>query len=96
MRNETEESVLELLGNLSGSPVTDLSVKLADDLALDSLRMVTLLILLEDTFEIELDESDMNPFQLITAADVAALAQKYQEPAQEHTHEADEEDDEHE
>ena len=92
MRNETEQSVLELLGNLSGSPVTDLSVNLAEGLALDSLRMVTLLILLEDTFEIELDESDMNPFQLITAADVVALAQKYKAPVEESAHEAGEDE----
>ena len=39
--------------------------------------MVTLLVELEDTFGITLDESDMNPFDLITAADVILLVEKY-------------------
>lgn len=74
---ETEKQVMELLEELCLTPVTDRSLTLVGDLALDSLRMVMLLVTLEDTFEIELDESDMNPFALVTVQDVVALAEKY-------------------
>ena len=39
--------------------------------------MVTLLIMVEDGFNIVLDESDMNPFDLLTVNDVIALVNKY-------------------
>ena len=74
---ETEKQVMELLEELCLTPVTDSSLTLVGDLALDSLRMVMLLVTLEDTFEIELDESDMNPFALVTVQDVVELAEKY-------------------
>lgn len=75
--NEKNETVIEILEELCGSPIEDLSMTLVGDLAMDSLRMVTLLLMLEDSFEIELDESDMNPFQLLTVEDVVRLASKY-------------------
>ena len=39
--------------------------------------MVTLLIMIEDTFNIILDEADMNPFDLITVEQVIKLVEKY-------------------
>ena len=77
MMKETEKQVTELLEELCLTPVIDRSLTLVGDLALDSLRMVMLLVTLEDTFEIELDESDMNPFALVTVQDVVELAEKY-------------------
>lgn len=77
--NQTKETVIEIVEELCGSSIEDLSMTLVGDLALDSLRMVTLLLMLEDSFEIELDESDMNPFQLLTVEDVIRLACKYTE-----------------
>ena len=74
---ETEKQVMELLEELCLTPVTDRSLTLVGDLALDSLRMVMLLVTLEDTCEIELDESDMEPFTLETVQDVVELAEKY-------------------
>ncbi len=50
---------------------------LQNDLALDSLSMVTLLLGIEEAFGITLDESDMNPFQLATVQDAIDLVQKY-------------------
>jgi acyl carrier protein len=41
--------------------------------------MVTLLMMIEDEFQIVLDESDMNPFDLITVEDVVKLVAKYLE-----------------
>ena len=39
--------------------------------------MVTLLVMIEDTFDIVLDEADMNPFDLLTVSDVVNLIEKY-------------------
>ena len=72
-----ENEVLDLLSDLCGSEAVDTTQSLIEDLVFDSLRMVTLLIMIEDTFEIELDQSDMNPFLLITVQDVIDLAARY-------------------
>lgn len=72
-----EEKVKEVLFELSGEEITDNSVTLQEDLALDSLLMVTLLIEIEDAFSIELDESDMNPFDLDTVQSVIDMVSKY-------------------
>lgn len=72
-----ENKVLDILENLCLTKIRDQSQTLTSDLAMDSLRLVTLLVTLEDTFEIELDESDMNPFLLVTVKDVIELASKY-------------------
>lgn len=72
-----KEKVLSILTELSGSDEISENSSLLTDIHLDSLGMVTLLVELEDTFGITLDESDMNPFDLITAADVILLVEKY-------------------
>ena len=48
-----------------------------NDLALDSLALVNLLLDIESEFKIELNESDLNPFDLITVGDVVELVRKY-------------------
>ena len=72
-----EKEVFALLTDLCGSEIIDTSQSLIGDLSFDSLRMVTLLIMLEDTFGFELDQSDMNPFLLITVNDVLNLVKRY-------------------
>lgn len=74
---DIKEKVKEILFELSGEEVVDLQTELQNDLSLDSLLMVTLLMELEEAFSVELDESDMNPFDLITVQDVVNLAEKY-------------------
>ena len=69
--------VIEMLEDICMENVTDTSAQLLGDLSMDSLRMVMLLVMIEDIFEIELDESDMNPFVLITVQDVIELVAKY-------------------
>ena len=69
--------IVEILENICIEKITDTSVKLLEDLEMDSLRMVMLLVMIEDTFEIELDESDMNPFALLTVKDTIDLVAKY-------------------
>lgn len=54
-----------------------------DDIGLDSLGLVTLLIELEDAFSITLDESDMNPFELLTVMDVIDMVNEYIEASDE-------------
>ena len=74
---DTEEKVFEILNLIGGMENVQKSDILKDDLAFDSLAMVTLLVEIEDAFDIELDEADMNPFDLITVDDVVRLAEKY-------------------
>ncbi len=74
-----EEKVKEVIREISGVENIKESDDLLDDIGLDSLGMVTLLVELEDTFSIKIDESDMNPFDLLTVQDVIDLAEKYTE-----------------
>lgn len=69
--------VIGILNDISTHKITDVSLKLLEDLTMDSLRLVMLLVMIEDTFDIELDESDMNPFILLTVQDVVDLVAKY-------------------
>ena len=75
--NELELKVIEVLEDICLTEIEDTSKSLVDDLSMDSLRMVMLLLTLEETFGIELDESDMNPFLLVTVEDVISLVRKY-------------------
>ena len=74
---KTHEKVIDVLKKLSGRKVIGDGAVLREDLGFDSLYMLNLLIEIEDVFEIRLEESDMDPFSLITAGDVVRLAQKY-------------------
>lgn len=71
------ETVSAIILDLAGVKTITPELDLQKDLALDSLEMVTLLVMLEEIFEITLDESDMNPFDLTTVADVVKLVEKY-------------------
>jgi len=72
-----KERVFKILSKLSGKAEINDNDMLLASLGLDSLAMITLLLELEEEFGIELDESDMNPYDLTSAEDVAALAEKY-------------------
>lgn len=72
------ETVIEILKTLSDEETIQLTDSLAADLHLDSLAMVMLLVCLEDTLQIQLKESDMNPYDLQTVEDVVKLAQRYE------------------
>lgn len=86
--DEIKKQVIEIVEELSLMTIQDTAVTLTGNLSMDSLRMVMLLVTLEDTFEIELDESDMNPFSLITVQDVINLVMKYVFPTKEATDDA--------
>ncbi|MBE6799014.1 MAG: acyl carrier protein [Ruminococcaceae bacterium] len=72
-----DKQVYCILSELSGMESFDKSSSLRGNLVLDSLMMVTLILELEDRFNIQLDESDMNPFELVTVDDVLKLAERY-------------------
>lgn len=72
-----EEKVIELLQELSGNPSIKTTDSLQTDLALDSFVMVSMLVELEERFDIQLEESDMDPFQLTYVSDIVDLTRKY-------------------
>lgn len=72
-----EKAVIKILTELSGNENIRPEDTIQQDVGLDSFGMVSLLIKLEEELSIELKESDMNPFDLITVLDVIALAEKY-------------------
>ena len=74
---KTLDKIIEILSELSGVKSINPNQNLKDDLGLDSLQMITLLIMLEENFNIVLDESDMNPFTLINVCSVVNLVKKY-------------------
>ena len=73
------DKIIEILKELSGLDEIKSEANLKSDLALDSFSMVALLIAIENAFQIELDESDLNPYQLITVQDTVDLVKKYQD-----------------
>lgn len=74
----TEEKVIEILKELSGIEISDTTLRLQEDLGLDSFLLVSMLIEIENKFVIELQEQDMNPFELLTVSDVITMVSKYE------------------
>ena len=74
---DNKERVFEILNVLSGVEGFDEKSSLTDDLYMDSLEMVMLLIEIEDEFDILIDESDMNPFDLVSVSDIVGLVDRY-------------------
>lgn len=71
------DKISNIISDISGIDTITIESQLQVDLSLDSLQMVTLLIMIEETFGITLEESDLNPFVLLTISDVVNLTQKY-------------------
>lgn len=74
---EIYEKVVKILEEICGNEDIEPSDNLQNDLALDSLDLVTFLVSLEDEFEIEFDESDMNPYDFETVENVIKIIEKY-------------------
>lgn len=74
---EIFDRVKAILSELNGAESIEPEHELQKDLGLDSLQMVTLLLLLEENFEIILEESDMDPFALTTVQHIVDLIEKY-------------------
>lgn len=74
---DIKQKVFDVIKQLSFSEQISESSRLQEDIGLDSLNMVNLLLELEEAFDIILDESSMNPFDLNTVYDVISLVSKY-------------------
>lgn len=74
---KTDEKITAILKEISGAETVRPDSRLLEELALDSLGMVMLLVELEEAFQIELEASDMNPFDLVTVGDVVRLVNRY-------------------
>ena len=74
------DTVCGILSELGGVEQICEDQSLQGDLGLDSIQLVTLLMELEDSFQIVLDEADMNPFDLVTVAHVVELVDRYVNP----------------
>ncbi len=72
-----KEKVIHLIKDIALCDIDNPARLLSEDLKIDSLGLVTLLIMLEESLGIELDEADMDPFKLLTVDDVISLAEKY-------------------
>ena len=74
---DIEQMVKDIISDLSGEENIENNATLREDLALDSISMITLIVDIEEVFEIELDQSDMNPYDLITVQNVINLVCRY-------------------
>lgn len=74
---KVREKISEILSELTGIDTINTDDALQEDLGLNSIQMVTLLIMIEENFGIFLDESDMNPYDLIYVYQVVDVVEKY-------------------
>lgn len=74
-----KEKVNEILKEKSFCDEITSELKLREDLGLDSLNMVELMVELEDKFNIEIEESDLDPAALQTVSRIYDLVEKYTE-----------------
>lgn len=72
-----KKQIVEILENICAGKEIESTEQLLTELAIDSLGVVMLLVMIEDDFDIELEESDMDPFALINVQDVIDLVSKY-------------------
>ena len=74
-----KEKVNEILKEKSFCDEITSELKLREDLGLDSLNMVELMVELEDKFNIEIEDSDLDPAALQTVSQIYDLVEKYTE-----------------
>ena len=74
---QAHEKISEILSELTGIDSINTKDSLQADLGLNSIQMVTLLIMIEDTFGIFLNEEDMNPYDLVYVYQIIDMVKKY-------------------
>ena len=72
-----KENVNEILKKKSFCDEITSELKLREDLGLDSLNMVELMVEIEDKYNIEIEESDLDPAALQTVSQIYDLIEKY-------------------
>lgn len=75
MKKEIDRILMELCF-LEEAPMPAMTLK--EELGLDSLRLVELMVALEEALGVQLEESDLDPAELVTVGDVYRLAGKYE------------------
>ena len=68
-----------ILAEKKFSDVITPDMSLSEDLGFDSLSLVELIVDLEDRFDIEIDESDLDPGHIKTVGQIYSLVDKYLE-----------------
>ena len=71
------DKLLKILSESSYTDEISPGLRLKEDLGFDSLRVVELLITLEEKFDIAFDMSDLDPAKLMTAGDIIQLVDRY-------------------
>lgn len=77
--NSTKEIINAIITEKRFSDTITADMSLNEDLGFDSLSLVELIVDLEDRFDIEIDESDLDPAQIKTVGQIYALVDKYEE-----------------
>ena len=77
--DNTKAVINSILTEKRFSDAISADMKLSEDLGFDSLSLVELIVDLEDRFDIEIDESDLDPSQLKTVGQIYSLIDKYLE-----------------
>lgn len=77
--NSTREMINSILAEKKFSDVITPDMSLSEDLGFDSLSLVELIVDLEDRFDIEIDESDLDPVHIKTVGQIYSLVDKYLE-----------------
>lgn len=71
------QTVTEVIIETTGGENIVAEQKLKEDIGLDSLSLVAVIVGLEERFEIEFKESDLDPSKLLTVSDLVSLVEKY-------------------
>lgn len=74
-----KEIINDILQEKSFCDEVTSDLRLKEDLGLDSLNMVELMVELEERFDFEIDESDLDPAGLQTVEQIYLLVEKYTE-----------------
>lgn len=74
---DVNEKVMGIISEISDKTPATSSNTLQNDIGLDSLAMVMMLVAIEESFGIELKESDMNPFNFVTVQNVIDMVERY-------------------
>ena len=72
-----EKRVCKVLTELCGIEAISMEQNLTKDLGLDSLRMVELIIGIEDEFDITFQQSDLNFYKLKNVGELVNLVEMY-------------------
>ncbi len=77
--DRTKEIINEIFTEKRFADTIKPDMNLSEDLGFDSLGLVELIVELEDRFDIEIDESDLDPSQLKKVGQIYELVDKYLE-----------------